>query len=260
MKTLIFTKRNLLELIRSPLLYIFSFLFPIIMLILFIVIKCNTNSYLPIFELNCLIPGIIMFSYSFLTLMLALLISKDKSTSFLKRLFTSPLKAKSYIIGYFIPYFIIGILESITTIIAGYLIAIIINENYISIIQSLYLILEMIPLLAINILLGIIIGILLNDKSAPLISSILISISGVLGGAWIPLDSMNNLEIIAGYFPFYPSVYLGRIITKAFHSIDYTTYSFNNDSIKYIIVIGFYLIILIILSILLFKIKMKSDN
>ena len=63
MKTLVFTKRNLLELIRNPLLYIFSFLFPIVMLILFVIIKNNINTYMPLFELNSLIPGIIMFSF-----------------------------------------------------------------------------------------------------------------------------------------------------------------------------------------------------
>lgn len=267
MKTLVFTKRNLLELIRNPLLYIFSFLFPIVMLILFVIIKNNINTYMPLFELNSLIPGIIMFSFSFITLMVALLISKDKSQAFLKRLFTSPLKAKSFIIGYFIPYLIIGIIQEIICILTGYIIATITKEAYMSVLSSICLSLEMLPLLAINILLGIIIGITLSDKSAPAITSIFISISGILGGAWMPLDSMKKLESISGYFPFYASVYLGRIITKAYHTPinqeDYLNpiiYSFNPSAIKYIIVIGIYLLVLIISSIFIFKKMMKSDN
>ncbi|MGM9881216.1 MAG: hypothetical protein ACI318_08195 [Bacilli bacterium] len=91
-KILLFSKRNIIEMIRDPLLYIFCGGFPIIMVLMFQVILHYSSSSLVIFEIKSLIPGIMMFSYSLLMLMSSLLVSKDKTSAFLKRLFTSCLK------------------------------------------------------------------------------------------------------------------------------------------------------------------------
>ena len=133
MKALLFTKRNIKEMLRDPLVYIFCVGFPIAMVLLFQIILHYTpdNSKTTIFEVKSLIPGIMVFSYSILMLMSSLLISKDKSTAFLKRLYTSPMKGKDYIIGYFIPFFVIGILQSIICIILGYIFGATSNTGFI---------------------------------------------------------------------------------------------------------------------------------
>jgi ABC-2 type transport system permease protein len=92
-------KRNLKEMTRDPLIYIFCAGFPIFMVLMFQIILKYTGENTPIFEVKSLIPGIMMFSYSMLMLIAALLISKDKTSSFLKRLYTSPMKSHNYIIG-----------------------------------------------------------------------------------------------------------------------------------------------------------------
>ena len=206
-----------------------------------------------------------MFSYSLLMLMSSLLVSKDRTSAFLKRLYTSPMKSYNYIIGYFIPYFIIGLAQSIICIILGYIYGATSNTGFISFPNSILLIIEMLPIMAINILLGITFGILLNDKSAPAITSIFISCSGVLGGAWMPIDTMGDFETFATYLPFYPSVGLGRVITGAYHTIpdelgNNIEYAFSENGIKFIIVLGLYLIASATLTILLFNKRLKSDN
>ena len=121
MKTLTFMKRNLKEMTRDPLIYIFCAGFPIFMVLMFQIILKYTGGNTPIFEVKSLIPGIMMFSYSMLMLIAALLISKDKTSSFLKRLYTSPMKSHNYIIGYFVPFMIVGLVQSIICIILGYI-------------------------------------------------------------------------------------------------------------------------------------------
>jgi ABC-2 type transport system permease protein len=163
-------KRNLKEMTRDPLIYIFCLGFPIIMVLMFQIILKYAGDNVSIFEVKSLIPGIMMFSYSMLMLIAALLISKDKTSSFLKRLYTSPMKSYNYIIGYFVPFLIIGIIQSIICIILGYIFGAISNTGFISFPNSLLLILEMIPIMSINIFIGMILATLLNEKSAPAVT------------------------------------------------------------------------------------------
>ena len=265
MKTWIFTKRNLKEMLRDPLLYIFCAGFPLFMVVMFQIIMNYSEGKTPIFELNSLIPGVMMFSYSLLMLMTSLLISKDRTQSFLKRLYTSPMKAHDYIIGYFIPYFLIGLVQSFICIILGYIFAGIRGVEFTSFGRAMLLVLEMIPIMMINIFIGMGLGILLNDKSAPAITSIFISCSGVIGGAWMPLDTMGDFEVVARIFPFHPSVYLGRVITGCVHTKPDTLgnpvyYSFTDNGWLFIGIVGIYLIATMAATLFLFNKRLKSDN
>ena len=264
-RTWIFAKRNLKEMLRDPLLYAFCAGFPIFLVILFQIILHYSNDKTPIFELNSLIPGIMMFSYSLLMLMSALLISKDKIQSFLKRLYTSPMKSHEYIIGYFIPYFLIGLVQSILCIVLGYICAGIRGVEFTSFARAMLLIIEMIPIMMINIFLGMAFGVLLNDKSAPAITSIFISVGGVIGGAWMPLDAMGNFEVVARFFPFHPAVYLGRAVTGANHTVpdsmgNLIPFSFSDNGWLFVGILGVYLIGSLLLALVLFNKRLKSDN
>lgn len=264
-KTFIFAKRNLKEMLREPLLYIFCIGFPVFMILMFQIINKYTDGNTPVFELKSLIPGVMMFSYSLLMLMTALLISKDKTQSFLKRLYTSPMKGYDYIIGYFIPYFIIGFFQSLVCIILGYIFSIFNQEFFIPFGNALLLIVTMMPIMMINIFIGMSLGILLNDKSAPAITSIFISCSGVIGGAWMPLDTMGDFEVAARFLPFHPSVYLGRIVSGAYHTLpdelgNKVTYSFSDNGWLFLLVIAIYLIISLGFALFLFNRRLKSDN
>lgn len=82
-KVILFAKRNLTEMIRDPLLYIFCVGFPIFMILMFnVILHYIPDGQSPIFYEKSLIPGIVMFSYSLLMLMSSLLISKDRQSAF----------------------------------------------------------------------------------------------------------------------------------------------------------------------------------
>ncbi len=262
--TLAFMKRNLKEMTRDPIIYIFCAGFPIFMVLMFQIILKYAGQAVAIFEIKSLIPGIMMFSYSMLMLITALLISKDKTSSFLKRLYTSPMKGHNYIIGYFVPFLIIGLVQSIICIILGYICGATSGTGFISFGRSVLLIIEMIPMMSIDIFIGMILATLLNEKSAPAVTSIFISLCGIIGGAWMPIETMGNFEKIAEGLPFYPSVYLGRVITKAAHvlpdSLGNTVYySFSDRGLMFLLILFGYLIVFGLLTILFFNKRLKND-
>ena len=95
MKTLAFASRNAKELQRDILTSIFGIAFPIVLLVLLSVI----NS----------------FGLVFLSLFSALLVSKDRCTAFIIRLYASPLKPSGYILGYTVPLIPMALLQTLVT-------------------------------------------------------------------------------------------------------------------------------------------------
>lgn len=266
-RAIIFAGRNFKEMTRDPVIYIFCLAFPVAMLALFAVINHYSGGKSPVFEFPSLIPGVITFSYSFIMLTQCLLVSKDKTTSLLKRLYTSPMKKIDFVIGYALPAFILGLIQTAVCIVAGYVISLFIGSGYIGFGKCLLLAVEQLPALTLNVFLGIIVGALLNEKSAPAITSIVISASGILGGAWMPLDTMGGFESFCKLLPFYPSVYLGRIITGATHTpTDFanpaavSAYSFDTTGVISVIVLSVYLLAAIVLSVITFGKTMKKAD
>ena len=258
-KVINFYNRILKEILRDPIIYIFCLGFPIAMFLLFYIINKFSNGHTPTFEVLSLLPGIIVFSYSFVMLTLAIIVSKDKQTFFLKRLYSSPMKSYQFILGYFLVGFFVGLLQTLVCVITGFIISLISSVEFISIGNILLLIIAQLPILITNIFLGILFGTILNEKSAPSICSIFISLAGILGGCWMPVETMGGFETFCRFLPFYPSVYIGRIITNATNALG-ITYSFDNVAILGLITISLFMISSIILNIIAFKRNMVSDK
>ena len=101
MKMQAFAIRNAKEILRDPLSMIFSLGFPLILLLLLTAIQANIP--VDLFEIQELTPGIAIFGLSFITLFSATLISKDRESALLQRLYTTPLSPAGFIFGYVLP-------------------------------------------------------------------------------------------------------------------------------------------------------------
>ena len=101
MKLLTFSGRNAKEILRDPLTAFFGLGFPIVLLLLLSAIQANIP--VSLFELKSLAPGMTVFGLSFMTLFSATLIARDRESTFLQRLYTSPLTAADFIFGYALP-------------------------------------------------------------------------------------------------------------------------------------------------------------
>ena len=216
MKSIIFAKRITKEVLRDPIIYIFCLGFPVLMLSMFALISVYAKQ--AAFELKSLVPGVTMFSFTFVMLIVSMQVSKDRTSFLLKRLYSSPMKARHFVFGYALPCVVIGILQAFVCIACGALFGVILDQPYFGFGAAMLLVLSQMPMLLICVFGGILLGSCLNDKAAPGVTSALITVSGLLGGCWMPLDVMGKLETICRFLPFYPSVYWGRIITGALHT------------------------------------------
>lgn len=246
----IFARRNLKEMMRDKVGCVFFGIFPLALLGMFRIIALSVETPMPLFATANLLPGILVFAYTFVMLYTALLVAKDKSSAFLLRLYSSPMKAGEYLLGYTAPGVTVGILQALVCFGAGELLLYIEKGKLlpISILPKLFF--ATLPALLFFIFVGIFFGSSMSEKAAPGVSSILISLSGILSGAWMPLENMGKLEVFATYLPFYPAVRMGRYFTEAKNP------TFLRDGL----VVLAYAIVMLVVAILSFRAMTKKDN
>src|SRR5699024_3086609 len=108
-----FAERNLKEILRDRLNMLFGFGLPVVMLILLSLMQKKLIGTEGIFSLENFVPGVAVFGLTFISLFAGVLISNDRDSSFLTRLFTSPLTGFDYIIGYSYPLLPMSIVQSV---------------------------------------------------------------------------------------------------------------------------------------------------
>ena len=101
MRSLVFSGRCAKEILRDPLNLAFGLGFPAVLLLLLSAIQANVP--VPLFEIEKLAPGIAVFGLAFMTLFTAVLVSKDRSSDFVHRLYTTPMRASEFLVGYTLP-------------------------------------------------------------------------------------------------------------------------------------------------------------
>ena len=117
MRLLTFSRRTAKEILRDPLNLFFGLGFPLVLIGLLTAIQANIP--VEMFELEHLTPGITIFGLSFMTLFSAALISKDRESALLQRLYTTPLTASDFIFGYALPILPIAIAQAVICYIAA---------------------------------------------------------------------------------------------------------------------------------------------
>ena len=111
MKMLTFAGRNTKEILRDPINLFFGLGFPLVLILLLSAIQANIP--VPLFEIQHLTPGVTVFGLSFMTLFSATLIAKDRGSSLLRRLYTTPLTPLDFILGYTLPILPIAVAQSV---------------------------------------------------------------------------------------------------------------------------------------------------
>ena len=206
MKMLTFAKRNTKELIRDPLTVAFGLGFPLVLLVLMSAIQANIP--VSLFEISHLAPGVTVFGLSFMTLFSATLIAKDRETSLLARLYTSPLSGIDFIIGYMLPILPIAIGQTVICYIAAIPMGLDISINI------LYAIIGIIPISVFYIALGLLCGSILGVKQVGgICGALLTNLSAWLSGVWFDLDLVGGaFKKIANILPFAHAVDMERAL------------------------------------------------
>lgn len=212
MRMLTFAKRCTKEILRDPLNLMFGLGFPVVLLLLLSAMQANIP--VDLFALDSLTPGITVFGLSFMTLFSSTLIAKDRESSFLQRLYTTPLKSTDFILGYMLPIIPIAIAQCVVC----YLIAIALGLSVT--INILYAVLLMLPIAVFYIALGLLCGSIFNVKQVGgICGALLTNLSAWLSGIWFDLDLVGEtFGKIANLLPFVHAVELERAVIAGNYS------------------------------------------
>ncbi|MGN0588169.1 MAG: ABC transporter permease [Ruminiclostridium sp.] len=214
MKALTFASRNIKEILRDPISWIFCVGFPIVMLALMSVINNSIppEANMTVFSIESLSPGIMVFGFTFVMLFAALLVSGDRSEAFLLRVFTSPLKPVNYITGYILPLILLAVLQSLVNMTASLIMALVLGKS-LDIPMMLLSIVAALPAIIMFVSFGILFGTAFNKNAAPGLCSVIICLSGMMGGIWMDVENIGGtIYDICNALPFYHCVKSARLI------------------------------------------------
>ncbi len=212
MRLLTFSARTAKEILRDPLNLFFGLGFPLVLIGLLTAIQSNIP--VPIFELAHLTPGVTIFGLSFITLFAAVLISKDRESALLQRLYTTPLTAADFIFGYTLPLLPMAAAQGIICYIAAALLGLELK------ITALYAVLVIIPVALFYIALGLVFGSVLNSKQVGgICGALLTNLSAWLSGIWFDVDLVGGpFKKIANALPYIHAVELERAVFNGDYS------------------------------------------
>ncbi len=204
MKALGFAARNGKEMLRDKLTLLFGIGFPLILLLLLSLIQANIP--VELFEIAHLSPGIVVFGFSFISLFSALVISKDRSGSFMLRLLTSPMSARDFILGYTLPLIPMVIAQSAVCFAAAFCLGLEFSA------RVLLTMAVLLPAGFVFVALGLLCGSIFSDKQVGgICGALLTNLSAWLSGTWFDLKLVGGaFEDIAMLLPFARAVEAGR--------------------------------------------------
>jgi len=230
--------------LRDPINLAFGIGFPLVLLFLLSAIQSNIP--VSLFEISKLSPGIAVFGLSFISLFSGTLIAKDRSSSFLMRLFTSPLTATDFILGYVLPLLPMAIIQSALCFTVSFFLGLTISVNV------LVTLVVLLPPAFLFIGIGLLAGTVFTDKQVGgICGALLTNVSAWLSGTWFDLNLVGGtFKTVAYALPFA-------------HAVDAAKASMAGDYASIFPhlwwVIG-YAAVMMIAAIIVFKKKMNSDK
>ena len=206
MRMLTFAKRNAREILRDPLNLAFGLGFPLVLILLLSAIQANIP--VPLFEIGHLSPGISVFGLSFMTLFSATLISRDRTSALLQRLYTTPMGPVDFILGYTLQILPIALVQSLVCYIAAVCLGLEVTVHILS------AVLWILPISVLYIGLGLLCGSVFTDKQVGgICGALLTNLSAWLSGTWFDLDLVGGtFRKIADALPFVHGVELLRAV------------------------------------------------
>lgn len=248
MRIILFAKRNIKEILRDPINLFFGLGFPLILLVLLSVINASVppEANNPMFSIENLAPGLAMFGTAFMALFTGMLVSKDRTSSFLMRLFASPMTSLDFILGYTMPMLVMALAQASITLLASCFVGLKLTVN----------LLLAIPVTALTSLLfvgfGLLFGSLMNDKAVGgICGALLTNVAGWLSGVFIPIDLIGGaFKKAADILPFYHSVQtIQAVLSGNFHKI-----------LPHLTIVLIYAIVIFALAVIFFQRKMSGDK
>ena len=248
MRIVLFAKRNTKEILRDPINLFFGLGFPLALLVLLSAINASIppEANNPMFSIENLAPGLAMFGTAFMALFSGMLLSKDRTSSFLMRLFASPMTSLDFILGYTLPMLVMALAQAAITLLASCIVGLELTVNLLPAI----LLTTLTSLLFVGF--GLLFGSLMNDKAVGgICGALLTNVAGWLSGVFIPIDLIGGaFKKEADILPFYHSV----------QAIKATLGGNFTEILPHLIVVLGYTVVIFMLAIIVFHHKMSGDK
>ena len=238
---LTFAKRNTKEIVRDPLNLAFGLGFPLVLILLLSAIQENIP--VELFEIQHLTPGITVFGLAFMTLFSATIIAKDRQSSLLQRLYTTPLRPVEFILGYVLPMLPFAVVQCIICYVVAVCLGLKLTINMV------YAIIFSLPVATLFIAMGLLFGSILNDKQVGgVCGALLTNLTAWLSGIWFDLELVGGtFRKVAYAFPFVHAVEMERMVLRG---------EFEGLFTHLCWVLG-YAFVLLVIAVLLFLRQMK---
>lgn len=168
----------------------------------------QANIPVSLFEIERLAPGITVFGLSFMTLFAATLIAKDRGSSLLQRLYTMPLTATDFILGYTLPILPSGMVQTLICYIFGVILGLEVNG------RILLAVVSILPVALLFIALGLLCGSVFTDKQVGgICGALLTNLSAWLSGIWFDPELVGGaFRQVAHLLPFVHAVEMERAV------------------------------------------------
>lgn len=201
-----FSKRVAKEILRDPMTLFFGLAFPLVLLFLLSAIQANIP--VALFEIQHLAPGIAVFGLSFITLFSATLLSRDRSSALLQRLYTTPMTPADFLLGYTLPFLPMALAQTAVCYMAALPMGLKPTVNIV------YAVVLMIPTAILYIALGLLFGSVLRDKQVGgICGALLTNVSAWLSGIWFDLELVGGVfSKVAHMLPFVHAVKAARAV------------------------------------------------
>ena len=206
MRMLTFADRCRKEILRDPINLVFGLGFPLVLLLLLSALQANVP--VELFAISRLTPGITVFGMAFMTLFSATLVSRDRETAFLQRLYTTPLTPWDFILGYLLPMVPMALGQTVICYLTALALGAEISWNMLAALAG------MVPVCLFYLSLGLLCGSVLGVKQVGgICGALLTNLSAWLSGVWFDLELVGGVfQKMARLLPFYHAVELERAL------------------------------------------------
>lgn len=247
-RMLFFARRNALEILRDPISLFFGIVFPVILLLLLTLIDraIPAEAAMNLYEIKTLAPGISAFGLCFLALFSATLISKDRCSSFMLRLRTSPLSPWQYIAGYCLPMIPMAAVQCTVCAAASLMLGLKFSGGVFA------MILGLMPTACVYIGAGLLLGSILPEKAVGgICGALLTNLAGWLSGTWFSVEMIGGaFETICKILPFYPSACAARALLQGDWS----------GAATHLLIVSLWALAIFAAAVAVFNTKMRSDR
>ena len=247
-RMLFFARRNAYEIMRDPISLFFGVLFPVVLLGLLSIINAAipAEAGMSLYAIENLAPGIAAFGLCFLALFASMLVSKDRGSSFMLRLRTSPLRPWEYIAGYCLPMLPMALAQNVLCMMSAMCMGLKPTVHVLTVAVGL------LPTACLYIALGLLLGTVLSEKAVGgICGALMTNLAGWLSGTWFSVEMIGGVfEKICKILPFYPSSLAAQALLEGKWI----------DALPHLTVVSAWALTAAIAAVLVFNHKMKRDS